>query len=149
MAEKKYTSYCGLYCQDCIPSNKKLFGVIKTLRSVLEELQFEKYARIKSQKDQIFAQYPIFAKLLTKIAALECTAPCREGGVTPNCKIRDCVLNRDYVGCWDCDEHKSCELLKPLKQVHSNLEYHLALIKNRGLENWNSERKGHYYFQQT
>jgi hypothetical protein len=147
MADDKYTSYCGLYCQDCIPSTKKLFDAVKTLRKVLDELRFDKYAQIKSQKDQLFAEYPKFIKLLSQISTLECASPCREGGGNPTCKIRKCALSRNYIGCWDCSEFHCCELLKPLKQVHSNLEFHLELIKKRGKDNWSSERKEHYDFQ--
>ena len=143
----KYTSYCGLHCLDCIPSNRKLFSEVKELENLLADLQFEKYAEFKSGKDEIFREYPKFIRVLREIGELECFAPCREGGGNPNCKIRECVLNRNYAGCWECDNYKDCELLQPLKRVHPNLEYHLELIQKEGLENWSIKRRKHYSWE--
>ena len=146
--DKEMISYCGLYCQDCIPSNKELFTRIRGLLGVLGDLQFEKYAQIKSQKNEVFSQYPMLIKMLSEMTALECIVPCRRGGGNSTCKIKECVLGRGYAGCWDCDMWKTCELLRPLHQVHPNLEYHLDLIKKEGLQNWSAKRRQHYCFTQ-
>jgi len=145
--DKEYTSYCGLYCLDCIPSNRSLFSTVKKLRNLLVDLQFEEYAEIKSKNNKTLKEYPKFIKVLHAMSKLECFAPCREGGGNPNCRVRKCVLNRNYEGCWECDGYGDCELLHPLKKVHPNLEYHLELIRKEGLENWSIKRKKHYYWE--
>ena len=35
------TAYCGLYCLDCIPSDKKLFITAGELQNHLKKRQFE------------------------------------------------------------------------------------------------------------
>jgi len=55
---KKYTAYCGLYCLDCIPSNEKLFKLIYELENLLEDVNFGKYAELKSKSNEIFNSYP-------------------------------------------------------------------------------------------
>ncbi|MBA7678894.1 hypothetical protein ES703_87173 [subsurface metagenome] len=144
--DKRYTSYCGLYCLDCIPSNKKLFSTIKELENLLADLQVGKYVEIKSKKNEIYKEYPKFIEVLQEIGKLESFAPCREG-CKPNCKIRECVLNRNYEGCWECNNHRNCELLQPLKEIHPSLEYHLELIQKDGLENWSIKRRKHYLWE--
>ena len=43
---RKYTAFCGLYCLDCIPSNKHLFSILDEVENTLTTLQFEKYAEV-------------------------------------------------------------------------------------------------------
>lgn len=141
--DKKYTSYCGLYCLDCIPSNKKLFSTIRELENQLSNLQFVRYVEMKSKKNDVFKDYTRFIEVLKEIGKLESSAPCREG-CQPNCGIKECVLSKNYNGCWECDNYRNCELLQPLKEIHANLEYHLELIQKEGVENWGVKRKSHY-----
>ena len=144
--DKRYTSYCGLYCPDCIPSKKKLFSTIKELESLLEELQVAKYVEIKSRKNPIFKDYTGFEDVLHEIGKLESVVPCREG-CKPNCSIRKCVLSKKYEGCWECNKYGICEMLEPLKGIHPCLEYHLELIRKTGPEEWSDKRKRHYYWE--
>ncbi len=80
--DAKHTAYCGLYCKDCIPSNHAFFELVNGLRAQLTALGFEDYAALKSQRLDVFRDYPTFARVLDAIAALKCLAPCREGGAT-------------------------------------------------------------------
>ncbi len=142
--DKKYTSYCGLFCLDCIPSNKRLFSTARDLAKLLSDVQFEKYAEIKAVKNKVFERYPELVELLHEIIKLECKAPCREGGGKAECKVRECALIRHYEGCWECDDYGKCELLGPLNKIHPNLKYHLELIRKEGPENWCIKRGKHY-----
>ena len=58
--ERTYTSYCGLYCRDCIPSNRRLFALAGELESKLAELHFEEYAAHKAKGDAAFSGYQGF-----------------------------------------------------------------------------------------
>ena len=145
--EGKYTAYCGLYCLDCIPSNRKLFLTVKELEKLLTDLQFREYAEFKSGKTEIFKDYLKFLATLQEIGKLECPAPCREGGGNPDCRVRKCVLSRGYEGCWECNNYQTCELLLPFKEVHPNLKCHIELIKKNGLEKWAVKRRKHYSWQ--
>ena len=143
----KYTALCGLYCLDCIPSNEKLFSTIKELDTILSDVQFEKYAALKSQANPVYNDYTKFVEVMQEIAGLECIAPCTEGGCKANCQIIECVKSRKLAGCWECADSPECELLAPLKKIHPNLEYHLGLINKYGTEDWIDKRSFHYWWQ--
>jgi len=150
--EERLTSYCGLYCRDCIPSRNDLYMLVRQLEKLLAELHFDKYAKLKagqtywSQANAVFEKYPDFLEMLKAIKSLECPSVCREGGgyKGDRCEIKKCVTGKGFKGCWECDDYKSCKLLEPMKQFHPNLQEHLALIKTEGVENWSGKRKGHY-----
>ena len=139
----KYTAYCGLYCLDCIPSNKELFDILDELESLLREVNFKKYAELKSKSNEPFNDYPKFIEVLHEIQKLECTSLCTEGGCKENCKIRECVKEKDYEGCWECDDYKECELLEHLKGIHS-IEHNLEMITKYGVDDWANKREKHY-----
>ena len=145
--DRTYTSYCGLCCRDCIPSNSQLFALVGNLEGKLAELHFEEYAALKARGDAAFGDYQNFLRVLQAIRGLECVAPCRTSGGKTSCAVRDCVLARELLGCWECQQYKTCELLDPLKRFHPNLEYHLDLIRQEGIDAWSAKRKGHYSWQ--
>ena len=146
------TSYCGLYCQDCIPSKTELYAVAARLQGLLEELQLSKYAELKAgqtywaEANLAFTHYPEFMAVLNAIRGLECTSPCREGGgyKGDRCEIKKCAIAKGFEGCWECGDYQSCKLLVPMKSFHPHLEEHLILIKTEGIKNWSKKRKGHY-----
>jgi hypothetical protein len=142
--ERTYTSYCGLYCRDCIPSDRWLFTLAAELERKLADLHFEEYAAHKAKGDAVFGGYQEFVRFLQAIRGLECQAPCRAGGGKSTCAVRECVLGRRLSGCWDCAECRTCELLGPLRRFHPNLEHHLDLIRREGIDAWSAKRKGHY-----
>jgi hypothetical protein len=145
--ERTYTSYCGLYCRDCIPSNGGLFALAAELERKLADLHFEEYAAHKAKGDAVFSGYQEFVRVLQAIRSLECPAPCRAGGGKRSCAVRDCVLGRWLSGCWECPEYRTCELLGPLRRFHPNLEHHLDVIRREGMDGWSEKRKGHYSWQ--
>ena len=145
--DQTYTGYCGLYCRDCIPSNGRLFALARELEDKLAELHFEDYAGFKAREDASFGDYQGFLRVLHAIRGLECKAPCRAGGGKTRCAVKNCVLGRQLPGCWQCPQCKTCELLDPLRGFHPNLEHHLDLIRQEGIDAWSARRKGHYTWQ--
>lgn len=145
--DEKFTAWCGLCCTDCIPSNHGFFYLVHNLEEILSDFQFNEYARLKAEKNPIFAEYPVFIKVLKEIESLKCPRPCREGGGKPDCEIRKCAQGREYSGCWECGDRHTCTKLNSLRTVHSNLDYHLDLISKHGSKKWFSERKVHYRWQ--
>jgi hypothetical protein len=120
---RRNTAYCGLYCLDCIPSNKKLFHLLSELEKNLEDLNFENYAKLKSNRSRIFYDYPVFINVLREIKKLECSSSCRDGpsstlGCRKNCAIRLCATGKGYEGCWQCDNYKKCQILSDLEINH-------------------------------
>jgi len=150
--DRRLTSYCGLYCRDCIPSQTDLFNLAARLETVLSELNFDRYAKLKSgqtywsQSNAVFKDYQRFIDVLHAIRGLECQSICRDGGdwKGDRCPVRNCAIKKGLAGCWDCDEHKACRHLAPLLEFHPNLACHLELIKTEGMDRWVSRRKSHY-----
>lgn len=145
---KKQTAYCGLFCPDCIPSNKRLFNLLDELEALLIELKFDKYAELKSKSNEIFKDYSKFLDILEEMKKLECKAVCTEGGCKEDCKIRKCVEKNHYEGCWECNNFKDCELLEYLKKIHP-IEHNLKMIKKYGVGNWAHKRGVHYIWLNT
>lgn len=50
--DEKLTAYCGFCYADCIPSCEELFGMVDRLDQVLEQLQFDHYAELKSAQHE-------------------------------------------------------------------------------------------------
>ena len=147
MSDSGYTSYCGLYCRDCIPSDSGLFLAAEGLQEHMQERRFEEYARIKARANTLFEKYAEFSELLQAIINLKCSAPCRQGGGKAVCPIRDCAQSKGFPGCWECELRQECELLAPLRPIHPNIDYHLDLIIQAGMDNWIAGRKNHYSWE--
>jgi Protein of unknown function (DUF3795) len=140
-----FTAYCGLFCRDCIPSNKRLFAVIRELRELASSLHLDEYAKIRSESDPALRDYATFARILAEIEALECPAPCRLGGGKEVCAIRDCARERGYEGCWECTERISCRALAPLRAFHGEtIDGNLDAIAEFGVDDWMVRRGRHY-----
>ena len=86
--DTKFTAPCGLFCQDCIPSNTSLFTAVAQLETLLTDLHFDDYARVKEDTNDVFKEYPTFIQVLREIKTLQCRVPCQEGGGNPSCAIR-------------------------------------------------------------
>lgn len=146
---RKYTAYCGLYCKDCIPGNHKLFEAIENFEKISAESGLEKYVDFKSKRNPVFRQYSVFTNFLGELKKIKCSGSCVEGpeselGCTKDCKIRACVLERNFNGCWDCDSFENCELILRHATFHPGLLHNLKTIKNEGIENWIEDRGKHY-----
>lgn len=139
------TSYCGLYCGDCIPRDKRVFLAVEELKKALDEVQFDQYAYLRSQSYGKLMDYPIFVRVLDEIEAIECNGPCATGGGKKVCIIRDCVKQKGYRGCWECHENSACAKLSRLKRFHGKtIEHNHEMILQYGIEDWAGNRGKHY-----
>jgi len=92
------TSFCGLWCGDCIPANERLYELTSELTRLLDETGFRNYAEFKSRKVPEFADYDLFVKVLNSFEKLHCYDGCRRGprseaGCAKDCKIRACCID--------------------------------------------------------
>ena len=150
--DSRLTTYCGLYCKDCIPSKTEIYRLAGRLEDLLEDLKFDKYAGLKagqtywSEANSAFSHYTEFLDVLKAIRGLECPSLCREGGGWKGgcCAVRNCAIEKGFYGCWECGEYKTCRHLEPLLKFHPNLACHLELIRSEGIDKWASKRRGHY-----
>jgi hypothetical protein len=146
---RKYTAYCGLWCKDCIPSHSELFTLAAKFAEMLDALGFEHYAKFKSASVGELKNYDKFRKLLGEMGKLKCKTNCFEGpvsecGCNADCPMRQCVLEKNIAGCWECSSYKVCEKLEPHKKFHPSMEHNLDMIKKYGLDKWLDKKGKHY-----
>jgi len=144
MTDRHHTARCGLYCPDCVRSNQGLFAAAAAFKRALDEVNFHQYAAYKAASDAAFADYAKFAAVFEAIRGLECPTPCGEGGLKPECRVQNCVIEKNFAGCWQCADFKDCELLAPLKARHEDLAHNLEMLKQHGLSGWADKRGRHY-----
>lgn len=145
MGDERLTACCGLYCADCIPSNRALFVAVADLEQRLADLGMAEYAVLRADREEVFRQYEVFRQVLAAIRGLECPGPCRPGGGNPQCAIRQCATEKGQQGCWECDDFETCPRLDRLRRSHGpTLNHNLAAIREHGLANWSSHRGPHY-----
>jgi hypothetical protein len=148
MQDRERTACCGLYCGDCIPANESLFEATERLRQVLEDTQFDEYARYKSIKDKTFESFGVFKEVLGAILSLQSSRTCPNGGGKLDCPIRNCARQEGLEGCWQCGSFETCELLEPLSACHGDTHRHnLRMVKQYGVTNWSHKRGTHYLWQ--
>ena len=143
--DREQTACCGLYCGDCIPSNRPLFDAAERLRHELEKCQFEEYARYKSKGDRTFDDFGTFREVLDAILTLPCSKPCFHGGGRADCPIRTCAQEKGMEGCWQCPAFETCTLLEPMSACHGDtVKHNLRMIRQFGVEDWAPRRGKHY-----
>ena len=149
MDHSRSTSFCGLWCGDCIPANEKLYDTISELKHLLVESGFRNYAEYKSERVPEFKDYDVFLRVLNAFEKLRCLNYCREGpcseaGCAKECKIRLCSIENGFEGCWDCDTYNTCEQISQMERLHPDIKSNLTQIKAQGIDKWKEYRGRHY-----
>jgi hypothetical protein len=139
-------AYCGLYCGDCI-IRKHQMG--KLAGQLLEAIATPAFAKLAAGLPEIMPE--IFAPLknheesrqvLAAIGHLDCVIPCRSGGGTSGCRIRECCRDRGMNGCWECGEFELCPTLAWLNPVEQGANVvNLRILRNRGIEQFLAGKK--------
>ena len=96
MDNKDLTSCCGIYCPDCMWYRNSFSQPAKNLKDALDEVDFERYASVKSPFGAELEFYQEFLDILNFIARNDCLEPCRIGGGCGGhpCKIMKCAEER-------------------------------------------------------
>jgi len=108
--DTKFIAYCGLYCGDCHGFKGEIPELARDLRKALREYKYDLFADFISTysfgKD--YKDYDKCYKVLGAMVKFLCKKGFRDGGGYPFCKIRKCVLKKDFDGCWECADFESC-----------------------------------------
>ncbi len=82
--------YCGLYCGRCPAYTQTVANLAKDLRVELKRGKFDKAADFlaKIPPFKAFKYYEQGCELLDAMAKVRCGKACRQGGGSPDCKIR-------------------------------------------------------------
>lgn len=144
--KKDLLAYCGIYCGDCLGHTGVIADAAEDFKEVLEQYQFEKSAKAIFP-DQLKDYDKIFDKIVF-MASLRCPMVRRERTEdNVDCEIRKCCQVKGFFACYECNDFKNCEKLKPMEGLHYE-----AVIKNSkeikemGLEEWIKKGKAHHYW---
>ncbi len=125
---------CGLYCYECPSYTQKVANLARDLRKQLRKDELDKYSDMMAEMPgfEAFKNYGQGIKLLEALKKIRCKG-CKAGGWDGTCKIRKCVKQKNYKGCWQCEIFESCEKLKPLEDGEANIHLkNLRKIKKIG-----------------
>jgi hypothetical protein len=111
-------AYCGLYCATCPACTQSIASLATDLRAELRGAKCHKAADglAKLPTFEAFEHYAEFDALLQTLTKMRCPRPCRDGGGSPQCRIRKCVKGKGLAGCWECDSFTKCALLGELEK---------------------------------
>ncbi|MGD9123709.1 MAG: DUF3795 domain-containing protein [Desulfarculaceae bacterium] len=147
MSNLEFAACCGIYCPDCFFYQNRFSRPARRLRESLAELEFEKYAAIKSEFGKALEHYDQFQQVLDFLAHTECQEPCRpqDGCVGRPCAIMECAAVKGLEGCWQCPDMEACNKFEFMKPRCGDMpKENLRQIKKLGLEKWVEKRSPYY-----
>jgi hypothetical protein len=139
-------AYCGLYCGDCIIRKHQMGKLAVQLLEATSTPAFAKLAAgLPELMPETFAplkNHEGLCRVLAAIGQLDCVMPCRSGGGTSGCRIRECCTATGMNGCWECGEFESCPTLAWLNPVEQGANVaNLRILRDRGIEEFLAERR--------
>ena len=150
MKDSEFTSYCGLYCPDCVHFRNNHSPVAYQLKKELGRADFFKYSSVKSPLVPEYEDFDKFIAVLDRLIAHQCRYGCRKVGSCiysggEPCPIVRCCQEKGYAGCWECESFRDCEKFDVIRKFcgESNVK-NLELIKVYGPEKWVEKRHPFY-----
>ena len=125
--DKKYSCYCGLYCENCVVK-VKVEPAAKVLYDEMKAAGFEDVISFIPGGDG-------FWPFLKGMACDGMCVSCRDGGGDPGCAIRICAKEKGVEMCALCGEYP-CDKLEDMLKKHSLLERDNALLLGEGWDSW-------------
>lgn len=137
--DKRYTCYCGLYCENCATKAK----VEPAARVLYDELK-------KAGFEDIMPYLPggeAFWPFLENMAVGGTCDSCREGSGNPGCEVRICAKEKGVEMCALCTEYP-CDYFTAFFEGYTMLKEDNALLREQGIGAWarlQDERKADGY----
>jgi len=125
--DRKYTCYCGLYCENCAVK-AKVQPAAKTLYDEMIKAGFESFI-------QYIPEGSGFWDFLKNVALEGTCISCREGSGNPGCAVRKCAKEKDVGMCALCDRYP-CETFMPFFKNYPMLKEDNALLREKGIDEW-------------
>ena len=99
---------CGLDCGRCLDNPASPIG--RHARELARELGgFGRRAAFFARLDPVFAAYPDFERVLTRLGQGGCSG-CRTGKcLLAECRVKDCVVARGVDFCFECRDFATCD----------------------------------------
>jgi Protein of unknown function (DUF3795) len=120
--EADFVSYCGLFCPDCPLFSGKVSDLAKDLRKELRRVEYDKFAKYISKfpSGKELKNFKECYSVLGTLMKFRCERGCRLGGGAENCQIKQCNIDQNIQGCWQCKKFKYCKKLDTLTSLHGN-----------------------------
>jgi hypothetical protein len=125
--DKKYTCYCGLYCENC-DVRVKVEPAAKVLYEEMDKLGFEKIMPLLPDGEKFWS----FLKDMTVEGV--CIS-CKTGSGNPGCKIRLCAKEKNVEICVLCESYP-CGHFTEFFKGYPTLKHYNAVLREKGWESW-------------
>ena len=125
--EKKYTCYCGLYCENCAVK-VKVEPAAKVLHDEMKKAGFEEIIHMIPGGDG-------FWPFLKGMAEDGACVSCRDGSGNPGCTARICAEEKGVEVCALCNAYP-CDKFDAFFKGLPVLEHDNALLRDSGWEAW-------------
>ena len=125
--DKKYSCYCGLYCENCAVK-VKVEPASKVLYEEMKNAGFEDIIHFIPDGDK-------FWSFLKGMAVDGVCVSCKEGSGNPGCAVRMCAKEKNVEMCALCESYP-CELFARYFEGYPVLKHDNALLREEGTEAW-------------
>ena len=125
--DKKYSCYCGLYCENCAVK-AKVEPASKTLYEEMKKAGFEEIIHLIPGGDG-------FWPFLKGMANEGVCVSCRDGSGNPGCAVRVCAKEKGVEFCALCDSYP-CEKFSDFFEGYPVLKHDNALLRGEGMDAW-------------
>jgi len=125
--DKKYTCYCGFYCENCAVM-VKVQPAAQTLYDEMKNAGFEDV--VNTIPDGVE-----FWRALKSMVEEGICISCRDGSGYPDCKIRNCAVEKGQDMCAFCPEYP-CDKLDPFFAAVPVLRDDNELLRTEGWSSW-------------
>ena len=130
---KKYTCYCGLYCENCAVK-VKIEPASKILYEEMKKAGFEEIIHLIPGGGG-------FWSFLKSMAVDGVCISCREGSGNPGCAVRICAKEKGVEMCALCENYP-CGLFDKFFEGYPILKHDNALLRDQGMEAWSKLQDG-------
>jgi hypothetical protein len=176
--DKKMVCPCGLTCCDCMFYKSEIYEAASRFKDTIKKYEFDKFLSILSNRKgwetmrkhlqleesqmwdrfgkhfDAFKDIIKFMSTLDSIIGLQCKNTCQEAsgcsftGETHKCGALECIIEKEYKGCWECSEYRGCDKLSFLRNSYGKvIEENLNLIKEKGIDAVESRGNEYYAWQ--
>lgn len=125
--DKKYTCYCGLYCENCAVK-VKVEPASRVLYDEMMKLGFE----------EIMSFFPDGEKFWSFLKAMSTEGvciSCKAGSGNPYCKVRLCAKEKNIEMCALCESYP-CELFTDFFKGYPILKHDNSILREKGWDAW-------------
>ena len=125
--DKKYTCYCGLYCENCAVK-AKIEPAAKTLLEEMKKAGFEEIIHYIPGGDGF---WPFLKDMAEKGTCVSCI----DGSGNPRCEVRTCAKEKGVTMCALCDSYP-CERFTAFFDGYVTLKKDNELLREKGMDAW-------------